>query len=91
MYKRKIATAIVLLIAAAGLYFTYTFYRVFFLTNTAFENQTSYVFIATGSDFEDLIKEWSPLLKSTNDFRLAAEKKATAVESALGNTPSRKE
>lgn len=84
MYKRKISLAIVLLIAAAGLYFTYTFYRVFFLPNTAFENETSYVFIPTGSHLNDLIVELSPLLKSTDDFKLAAEKKGYATRIRAG-------
>ncbi len=75
MYKRNIGLAIVLFIAAFGLYFTYTFYRVFFLPNTAFNNETSYIFISTGSDIDALLIELAPLIKSTDDFRLAAEKK----------------
>lgn len=75
MYKRKIGLFIVLLIAVFGLYFTYTFYRVFFLPNTAFNNETSYIFIPTGSDIDALLIELYPLLKSTDDFLLAAEKK----------------
>jgi UPF0755 protein len=75
MYKRKIGLFIVLLIAVFGLYFTYTFYRVFFLPNTAFNNETSYIFIPTGSDIDALLIELYPLLKSTDDFHLAAEKK----------------
>ena len=54
MYRRKIALATVLLTAAVGLYFTYLFYRVFFLPNTAFNNPTSYVFIPTGTDMPAL-------------------------------------
>ena len=87
MYRRKIALATVLLIAAVGLYFTYLFYRVFFLPNTAFNNPTSYVFIPTGTDMPALLDELAPVLKSTDDFRLAAEKKAMLHASAQGNTP----
>ena len=79
MYKRKIVLIIVLLIAAFGLYFTYSFYRVFFLSNTAFENDISYVFIATGSDLDALLVELAPLIKSADDFRFAAEKKGYAT------------
>lgn len=78
MYKRKIGLAIILLIAAFGLYFAYTFYRVFFLPNTAFDNETSYVFISTGSDLDSLLIELAALINSTDDFRLAAEKKGYA-------------
>jgi len=84
MYKKKIGLAIILIIAGFGLYFTYTFYRVFFLPNTAFENETSYVFITTGSDVENLLEELAPLLLSSNDFRLAAEKKGYASRIKAG-------
>lgn len=84
MYKRKIGLAIVLLIAGFGLYFTYTFYRVFFLSNTAFNNETSYVFISTGSDLDNLLIELAPLIISTDDFRLAAEKKGYASRIRAG-------
>ena len=55
--------ATVLMIAAVGLYFTYLFYRVFFLPNTAFNNPTSYVFIPTGTDINELLEELKPVLK----------------------------
>jgi UPF0755 protein len=84
MYKRKIGLAIVLFIAAFGLYFTYTFYRVFFLPNTTFNNETSYIFISTGSDIDALLIELAPLIKSTDDFRLAAEKKGYASRIRAG-------
>ena len=84
MYKKKIGLAIILIIAGFGLYFTYTFYRVFFLPNTAFENETSYVFIPTGSDLENLLEELAPLLLSSYDFRLAAEKKGYASRIKAG-------
>lgn len=84
MYKRKIGLAIVLFIAAFGLYFTFTFYRVFFLPNTTFNNETSYIFISTGSDIDALLIELAPLIKSTDDFRLAAEKKGYASRIRAG-------
>lgn len=84
MYKRKIGLAIVLIVTAFGLYFTYIFYRVFFLPNTTFENRTSYIFISTGSDIDALLIELAPLIKSTDDFRLAAEKKGYASRIRAG-------
>ena len=72
MYKRRILLGIVLMISALGLYFTYLFYRVFFLPNTAFNNDISYVFISTGTSINELLEELKPVLKSTDDFRLAA-------------------
>ena len=58
-----------------GFYFTYLFYRVFFSSNTAFNNPTSYVFVSTGTDIQGLLQELEPLLISTDDFRLAADKR----------------
>jgi UPF0755 protein len=75
MYKRKIGLAIVLIIAGIGLYFTYAFYRVFFAPNTTFNNTTSYVFITSDASVNALMEELTPLLKSPDDFRLAAQKK----------------
>lgn len=90
MYKRKIALALVLIIAAFGLYFTYLFYRVFFMPNTAFNNETSYVFIPTGTNITSLLHELEPVLKSTDDFRLAAEKKGYATRIRAGKYALRK-
>lgn len=75
MFKRKIVLFLFLLMAFGGLYFTYVFYRVFFVPNTAFNNPTAYVFIPTDSRMEDLLVELTPLLQSTSDFVLAAQKK----------------
>lgn len=75
MYKRKIVIALFLMIALGGLYFTYVFYRVFFASNTAFNNPTAYVFITSGSGMDDLLIELTPFLQSKEDFVLAAQKK----------------
>ena len=78
MYRKKLGLAIVLIIAFIGLYFTYLFYRVFFIPNTAFSNPTSYVFISSTATIEDLITDLTPILKYPEDFKLAAEKKGYA-------------
>ncbi|MGB2404633.1 MAG: endolytic transglycosylase MltG [Flavobacteriaceae bacterium] len=75
MYRRKIGLAIVLIVAGLGLYFTFVFYRVFFASNTAFNNPVSYVFIPSQAGIVELLSELEPLLKSTEDFKLVAEKK----------------
>ena len=75
MYRRKIISAIVLLGMFVGLYFTYSFYRVFFKPNTAFTNSESYVFIGNEYSFRDVVNELENLLISTDDFELAARKK----------------
>lgn len=75
MYKRKILVLILLLFALGGMYFTYVFYRVFFQPNTGFNNPMAYVFVPTGAGIDELIDALAPLVKSTEDFRLAADKK----------------
>ena len=54
MHKKKTISIILLIGMALGGYFTYTFYRVFFKPNTAFENLDSYVFIGNDFSFQDL-------------------------------------
>lgn len=78
MYRKKLGLAIVLIIAFIGIYFTYLFYRIFFIPNTTFSNPTSYVFISSTATMDDLIADLTPLLKHPEDFKLAAEKKGYA-------------
>ena len=84
MYKRRIALVLVLITTGLGFYFTYLFYRVFFSSNTAFNNPTSYVFVSTGTDIQGLLQELEPLLISTDDFRLVAEKKGYSTRIRAG-------
>ena len=84
MYKRRIALVLVLITMGLGFYFTYLFYRVFFSSNTAFNNPTSYVFVSTGTDIQGLLQELEPLLISTDDFRLAADKKGYSTRIRAG-------
>lgn len=58
-----------------GLYFTYSFYRVFFKPNTTFSNEESYVFIENNFCFLDVVRELEDLLISADDFKIAAQKK----------------
>ena len=75
MYKRKILVWISLMGTAIGCYFVYNFYVTFFWDNTAFKNEYSYVFIDRDDTIDSLQIQLSPLLKSTSNFRMAAEKK----------------
>jgi UPF0755 protein len=75
MYKRKILVWISLMGTALGCYFVYNFYVTFFWNNTVFENDYSYIFIDRDDSIDSLELQLGPLLKSTSNFRLAAEKK----------------
>ena len=57
------------------MFFIFRFYQIFFWSNTIFENKNSFVFIDRDDDIDSLTIELKSLLKSTDDFILAAEKK----------------
>ena len=75
MYRRKIIILISLIGIGIGLFFIFRFYQIFFWSNTIFENKNSFVFIDRDDDIDSLTIELKSLLKSTDDFILAAEKK----------------
>lgn len=94
MYRRKIILFISLLGIAFGGYFIFYFYQVFFWNNTAFNNESTYVFIDNDDNIDSLSKELIPLLKSVDQFRVAAIKKGYAnrvrsgkykLEKGMGN------
>ena len=75
MYKRKLLVAISLIGVLIGVYFVINFYQIFFWSNTAFNNEASYVFIDRDDTIDSLEVQLLPLLKSVDRFLLAAEKK----------------
>ena len=75
MNRKRIITFIVILGMGIGLFFTYSFYRIFFKPNTAFSNEESYVFIENEFRFQDVVNELENLLISVDDFKIAAQKK----------------
>ena len=75
MYRRKIIILISFIGVGIGLFFIFRFYQIFFWSNTIFENKNSFVFIDRDDDIDSLTIELKGLLKSTDDFVLAAKKK----------------
>ena len=75
MYKKKILVWISILGLVMGSYFVYNFYVTFFWVNTVFENDFSYVFIDRDDSIDSLMIQMDPLLKSTTNFKIAANKK----------------
>lgn len=75
MYLKKILWIVSvagLLIAAC---FSYYIYSVMFSPNTAFQNETAYVFISSDASFEDVQRDLSPLLKDVESFSALARQK----------------
>lgn len=75
MYKKKILVWISIIGVVIGSYFVYNFYVTFFWDNTVFENEFSYVFIDRDDSIDSLMIQMDPLLKSTTNFKIAANKK----------------
>ena len=65
MYIKKILLTIVLLGLIAGGAFAYLIYNALFSPNTAFNNKEAYIYIKTGSSYDDLkgLCEFQPLQK----------------------------
>ena len=78
MNKRQLLVLISFIGVGLGFYFVFYFYQVFFWSNTAFENEASYVFIDRDDTIDSLELQLVPLLKSVDRFLLAAEKKGYA-------------
>ena len=75
MYIKKILLLIVAIGIVIGGVFAYTVYTSIFSDNTAFNNDRAHLYIATGSAFNDVVADLSPLLKDEDSFITVAEKK----------------
>ena len=75
MYIKKIVFAISMigLIVMGG--FSYYIYNIMFASNTAFNQEIKYIYIRTGSDYNDLIKELRKHLKDPSSFSVLAKRK----------------
>ena len=71
--KIIVATLMFGLVIMAG--FAYYVYNNIFVPNTLFENENAHVYISTGSNFNDVVEELSPLLKDMESFKIVAAKK----------------
>jgi UPF0755 protein len=90
MYRRKLFILLSLLGAGVGLFFVFKFYQLFFLSNTQFENESSFIFIDRDDTIDSLAFQLTPLLKSTDRFVAAAEKKGYAQRVRSGKYSIRK-
>lgn len=71
--KIIVATLMLGLVIMAG--FAYFVYDNIFVPNTSFENKKAHVYISTGSTFNEVVEELSPLLKDMKSFKTVAAKK----------------
>ena len=75
MYIKKILLIIVLLGLIAGGAFAYLIYNALFIPNTAFNNKEAYIYIPTGSSYDELKGLIAPLLSDMETFEAVAKQK----------------
>lgn len=75
MYIKKILWAVALIgLVIAGLIANYV-YGAMFSPNTAFEEDSKYIFISSGSNYADVRQQLEPLLEDIEDFDALARQK----------------
>ena len=76
MYIKKILLAIVLIGLVVAAYFANFVYKAMLKPNTAFNNETAYVYIPTNATYQEVRKQLEPLVKDIDSFDdLAKQKK----------------
>lgn len=75
MYIKKILLAIVFIGLAIAAYFAYYVYNIMINSNTAFNNDTAYVYVPTNATYDDVRQQLEPLLKDINTFDVLAKQK----------------
>lgn len=75
MYIKRILLIIVLAgVVAAGI-FSYFIYKTVFLPNTAFENETAYIFVSSDRSYSEVRNQLKDLLKDIESFDKVAQRK----------------
>ena len=75
MYFKKILLAIVALGLVGMAVFAYYVNKVMFIENTAFDNETAYVYISREDVYSNVIDQLNPLLEDIDTFEALAKQK----------------
>ncbi|RKE95054.1 endolytic transglycosylase MltG [Ichthyenterobacterium magnum] len=75
MYIKKILWAIALIGIVIAAFFAYYVYNAMFSPNTAFNNEEAYIYVPTGSSYNDVREQLEPLLNDIDAFDALAERK----------------
>lgn len=75
MYFKKILLAISLIGLVIAAYFAYYVYSAMFVPNTAFNNDTAYIYVESDANYEDVRESLEPLLKNIKTFDALANRK----------------
>lgn len=91
MYIKKILGIVAILIAVGMGVFSYFVYKTLLAPNTDFEEDQVYLYIKSGSSFQDVYDDISPYLKNPENFRTVAVQKKYAHNVRSGKFQLRKD
>ena len=79
MYIKKILLAILIVGLIVAAFFANFVYKAMLKPNTAFNNETAYIFVPSGANYQEVRSQLEPLLEDINSFDdLAEQKKYTS-------------
>lgn len=90
MYIKKILLAIALIGLVIAGYFAYFVYNAMLKPNTAFNNETAYIYVPTNATYEEVREQLEPLLKDIDSFDALAVKKEYTTNIKAGRFPVKK-
>ncbi|UAB75409.1 endolytic transglycosylase MltG [Mesoflavibacter sp. SCSIO 43206] len=90
MYIKKILLAIALIGLVIAGYFAYFVYNAMLKPNTAFNNETAYIYIPTNATYAEVREQLEPLLKDIDSFDALAVQKKYTTNIKAGRFPIKK-
>ena len=90
MYIKKILLAIALIGLVIAGYFAYFVYNAMLKPNTAFNNETAYIYIPTNATYAEVREQLEPLLKDIDRFDALAVQKKYTTNIKAGRFPIKK-
>lgn len=90
MYLKRIVLFLVFLGLVVGGVLSVMVYRTFFSANTAFENETAYVFIRSTDSYAEVRAQLAPLLADMDAFDAVAQRKRYTENIKPGKYPLKK-
>ena len=90
MYIKKILLAIALIRLVIAGYFAYFVYNAMLKPNTAFNNETAYIYVPTNATYAEVREQLEPLLKDIDSFDALAVQKKYTTNIKAGRFPVKK-
>ena len=90
MYIKKILLAIALIGLVIAGYFAYFVYNAMLKPNTAFNNETAYIYVSTNATYDEVREQLEPLLKDIDSFDALAVQKKYTTNIKAGRFPIKK-